>query len=276
VDISANAARHRGRPAWLGPPALRRQSRHIEAGRPWSGPWTSRRGILVSVAAFAVTVVTGCGAPAGQLEPNHPPRCSNLLFLGVRGSGEDQSHQLAMGTTVYPIYSALRSADRRVVGYGWPFDAVRPAFVQLTRDANAFIHFLNRRARRCPAERVVLAGYSAGALIVGDALQSAALAAAAEDRVAAAVLLADPEFNPADTRTAAGTFDPRYGGSPRRLPYPAPLASRIRSYCRRQDIVCQRDDRAAGKIQHGNYAPQQTCRAINFIESAADLRRTKC
>ena len=243
---------------------------------PWSRPSTWRGGILVCMTAFAVTTVTGCGAPAGQLEPSHPPGCSRLLFLGVRGSGEDPAQQLAMGTTVYPIYSALRSADRRVVGYGWPYDAIRPNNAQLTHDAIALDNFLNGRARWCTAERIVLAGYSAGARIVGDALQSASLSAAAGDRVAAAVLLADPDFNPADTRTAAGSFDTRYGGSPRRLPYSASLASRIRSYCRRQDIVCQRDDRAASKIQHGNYVPQQTCQAINFIESAADFRRSKC
>jgi Cutinase len=276
VDSSANAARHCGGPARLVPSALRRRSGSAEAGRPRCGAWTRRGGILVCVTVFAVTVVAGCGAPAGPLEPSHPPRCSNLLFVGVRGSGEDPSQQLGMGTTIYPIYSALRSADRRVMGYGWPYDSVRPDNPKLTRDATALDDFLNGRARRCPAERIVLVGYSAGALIVGDALESATLAASAGDRVAAAVLLADPNFNPADTHTAAGTFDPRYGGSPRRLPYSAPLAKRIRSYCRRQDIVCQRHDRAAGKIQHGNYLPQQTCQATKFIESAADLERTKC
>ena len=248
----------------------------MDLNNPWSALRARGTGILVCVTAAAVTVVTGCSAPVGPFEPRHPPGCSGLLFLGVRGSGEDPSQRLAMGTTVYPIYDALRRADRRLAGYGWPFDAVRPDFAQLTRDAKALVHFLNRRSRQCPSERVVLAGYSAGALITGDALQSATLSAAARDRVDAAVLLADPEFNPADTRTAAGTFDPRYSGSPRRLPFAPPLARRIRDYCRRQDIVCQRQDRAAGKIQHGNYVPQQTCQAINFIESVAHLPRTKC
>jgi hypothetical protein len=67
------------------------------------------------------------------------------------------------------------------------------------------------------------------------------------DRVAAAVLLADPEYNPADPRTAGGTFEPRYA-APRRHPaFPAPLNGRVRSYCRRHDIVCQRDDLATSK-----------------------------
>jgi hypothetical protein len=224
----------------------------------------------------ALALAAGCGAPAGPVEPARPPRCSNLLFLGVRGSGEDPSQQLAMGTTVYPIYTTLRSADRRIVGYGWPYHGERPTLTQLSRDAAAFAGFLNRRARQCPAERVVLTGYSAGAALVGDVLQSPRLAAAARNWLVVAVLLADPEFNPADTRTAAGTFDARYGGSPRRPAFPPPLAGRIRSYCRRDDIVCQRDDRAASKVQHGNYQPQQTCQAVAFIESAAGLRHDRC
>jgi cutinase len=225
------------------------------------------------VAAFALA---GCGAPAGQVEPNHPPRCASLLFLGARGSGEDPSWQLAMGTTVYPIYTALRGSNRRITGYGWPYHGERPTLGQLRRDAAALADFLDRRARQCPAERVILAGYSAGAALVGDTLRSPRLTAAGRGRLAAAVLLADPEFNPADTRTAAGTFDPRYGGSPRRPAFPAPLAPRIRSYCRRHDIACQRDDSGASKTQHGNYQPQQTCQAANFIESEASLRHARC
>src|SRR5215469_5548754 len=170
-------------------------------------------------AVVAALVLVGCGAPAAPVEPRHPPRCATLLFLGVRGSGEDPSQQLAMGTTVYPIYAALRGADRRIVGYGWAYHGERPTLAQLSRAATGFADFLNNRARQCPAEQVVLAGYSAGA-----ALRS---------RLVAAVLLADPEFNPADARAAAGTFDPRYGGSPRRAAFPTTLVGRIRSYCRR-------------------------------------------
>lgn len=267
----------RSRPRWPGNPlqtaaaTLIRQVHLLFHG----GPPRARR-IVSCAATLAAVVLAGCGVPASQSEPRHPPRCADLLFLGARGSGEDPSQQLAMGTTVYPIYTALRNADHRVVGYGWPHHGERPTLAQLSRDAAALDNFLDRRARQCPAERVVLAGYSADAALVGDALQRPGLTAAARARLAAAVLLAEPEFNPADTRTAAGTFDLRYGGSPRRPTYPVPLAGRVRSYCRRHDIVCQRHDPAASKIQHGNYLPRQTCQAASFIQSAADLRHTRC
>lgn len=241
------------------------------AARRW--PWITGQ-LLACAVTLAALVVAGCGGPAGPIEPRHPPRCSSLLFVGARGSGEDPSRQLAMGTTVYPVYAGVRSADPQVVGYGWPYRGERPGITELRHAAAALDGFLNARARHCPAERIILAGYSAGALIVGDALQSPALTAA-RGRVAAAVMLADPEFNPTDRHTAAGTFDPRYGGVSPRPAFAAPLASRIRSYCRRHDIVCQRRDRAASKNQHGSYAPQQTGQATSFIEQTADLRQTK-
>jgi alpha-beta hydrolase superfamily lysophospholipase len=180
-----------------------------------------------------------------------------------------------MGTTVYPIFAGLRKVDPRLAGYGWAYRGERPGIPQLMRAAGALGRFLRERAGHCPAERVILAGYSAGAVVVGDVLQMVPPQALAAERVAAAVLLADPEFNPADVHTAAGTFDARYGGSPRRPAFPRPLASRIRSYCRRQDIVCQRQDPAANKVQHGHYQPQQTCQAISFIEVTLDLRKAK-
>jgi hypothetical protein len=234
------------------------------------------RRILVTTVALAALAVTGCGGPSGPAEPVHPPRCSHLLFLGVRGSGEDPTQLLAMGTTVYAIFAGLRKADRRLAGYGWPYHGERPDTRQLRHSATALDRFLRTRALECPAERVVLAGYSAGALIVGDVLQMDPPQSAAAKRLAAAVLLADPEFNPADARTAAGTFDPRYSGSPRRPAFGQPLASRVRSYCRRDDIVCQRQDAAASKVQHGNYQPQQTCQATTFIEVTAGLHEARC
>jgi hypothetical protein len=251
---------------------------NVPAGRHLACPAfaATMRWILACTAAFAALAITGCGGLSGPTEPLQPPRCSRLLFVGVRGSGEDRAQLLAMGTTVYPIFAALRRTDPRLAGYGWAYRGERPDIPQLMRAADALGRFLRERARQCPAERVILAGYSAGAVVVGDLLQMVPSQALAAERMAVAVLLADPEFNPTDMHTAAGTFDARYGGSPRRPAFPRPLASRIRSYCRRHDIVCQRQDPAASKVQHGNYQPQQTCQAIRFIEVTLDFRKAKC
>jgi hypothetical protein len=39
--------------------------------------------------------------------------------------------------------------------------------------------------------------------------------------------------------------------------------------------VCQRQDPAASKVEHGNYQPQQTGEAISFIEVTLDFRKAK-
>jgi hypothetical protein len=71
--------------------------------------------------------------------------------------------------------------------------------------------------------------------------RSGVLSPPPHDRVTAAVMLADPEYNPADPRTAGSTVEPPLCGSPRGPAFPALLHDCVRSYCRRHDIVCQRD-----------------------------------
>jgi hypothetical protein len=55
------------------------------------------------------------------------------------------------------------------------------------------------------------------------------------DRVAATVLLADPDHNPADPRTAGGTFEPRYA-APRAAP-PSPRRSMAASGATAADMT---------------------------------------
>jgi hypothetical protein len=65
------------------------------------------------------------------------------------------------------------------------------------------IEEVGRRARSCPKEKIVVAGYSIGAEVLGNALANDDMAR----RITAAALFADPWFNPKDP-VAAGTFDP--------------------------------------------------------------------
>jgi hypothetical protein len=188
-----------------------------------------------------------------------------------------------MGSTVYPIYTRLRQDNPKagIAGFGLPYAFDRPGGrispAAITRATDDLIRLIAGRVQMCPAEHLVLAGYSAGALIVGDAAQSPTVTPAL-DRLTAVVMLADPRFNPTDAPVAAGTFNPRYSGDlrPVRPPFTAALSPRTRDYCRAHDVVCQRGDPAANKDQHGEYVPQQTCEATRFVESAASLRRSAC
>jgi hypothetical protein len=119
----------------------------------------------------------------------------------------------------------------------------------------------------------VLAGFSLGAEILGDTLQTPSISAGGLP-LAAATVLADPRFNPADTATAGGTFEPWYHGDRPRPPYARQLTSQVRSYCRDHDSICQSNDPKADKAEHGRYAPQQTCQALAFIEHAIGVTGT--
>jgi energy-coupling factor transporter ATP-binding protein EcfA2 len=72
----------------------------------WGGrKAAATRRILVCTAACVALTVVGCGGPSRPAEPSHPPRCASQLFLGVRGSGEDPTQLLGMGTAVYSIFA---------------------------------------------------------------------------------------------------------------------------------------------------------------------------
>ena len=236
----------------------------------------SAHAVTARIATLALlALVASCAGSGTTSYPSPASGCQRALFVAARGSGESATDQMGMGGTLYRLYGQLRTGGA-VTGFGFPF-AAQVSGQDAVRDASARLADLVRqRASRCPGERLLLAGFSMGAEIVGDALQSHGLDHLG-DHPAAAVLLADPRFNPRDRVTAAGTFDPGYAGSsPLRPPYPPALAPRVRSYCRHGDDVCQHGAPGASKLEHGLYAPQQTCDAARFLATAAGLATGSC
>jgi hypothetical protein len=96
---------------------------------------------------------------------------------------------------------------------------------------------LENLARFCPrSTRIVLAGYSQGAHVVGNALQRAGRQV--RERVLGVSLFGDPLFNP--LASAAGDFDTsRNGLLGSRGRYPPDLRDRIQSWCYAGDWICQ-------------------------------------
>ena len=124
--------------------------------------------------------------------------------------------------------SALPADGDLAVAGGWN-DARRIGSEELVR-------LLTSRAADCPAERLVLAGYSMGAAAVGVGLRS--LPGQVADRIDAVVLLGDPTLAPGPWLRAPGTQWPR-GLLGARDPYvPAGLATRTTSWCGAGDPYC--------------------------------------
>jgi Cutinase len=239
-----------------------------------TGPGRAPARRLTALVAASLAVLSGCAAGPPP-DDGALPGCTGVLFVGVRGSGESATREHALGTTVGDLYARLAGNHPHlaVTAYGLPYAAQTTGTATVLDAAARLSALVLQRRRGCPGERLVLAGFSLGAEVLGDALQAQG-PARPDPPLAAAVLLADPRFDPADAATAAGTFDPRYRGDRPRPPFPAGTASRIRSYCRDHDAICQTGDPAVDKSQHGRYSPQQTCQALAFIEQSLGIGAT--
>lgn len=184
--------------------------------------------------------------------------CPDILVVGARGSGQEDgdggfasdSPTLGMGDEVYGFASTLAGdlADegKTVAAWNNPYPAV-PVSEALTGDTDIFESvlegvattrvILSIVARDCgTATRVVLAGYSQGAMVARDG----AAFVAAEDRplVAALVLIGDPEYDPDAEGARVGAPTNRSGVLGRSAP-PAWIAPSTVHVCEAGDIICQ-------------------------------------
>lgn len=193
--------------------------------------------------------------------------CADVLFLGARGSGQAAGGASAdagtgMGPQVYAAYQRLAAdrPDRTIT----PRAVVYPAqeVQALALDAASYFGGLERGVRdvkralrsealRCPDQRIVLGGYSQGAMVMHRALQDLASAKdpAAVDilaRLDGAVLLADGDRLEKDRTTNYGTAGRSQGISyevgpqshARGTRLPRKLANRVQSVCEQADTVC--------------------------------------
>jgi hypothetical protein len=216
------------------------------------------------VAGAAVVGLTGGAAHAD-------PGCPDVHWIGAAGSGErvDPTADGGMGRVVYQslrdLAQQLQWDGRTITAEAVDYPAVA---VPADGDLLGWAGFMNSVdagtaalgaqyasfAQRCPATKVVLAGYSQGAMVVHRNLQ----ALADNPNVAAALLIADGDRLPGDNVFSMGsvTAAPDKGkGVAQDWPIlahaPAKLAlaigSRTISVCDLGDAVCDYDS-DAGKV----------------------------
>lgn len=205
--------------------------------------------------------------PAGPATAVDSPRCTDILFLGARGSGQSQSGSgddggSGLGPQVYGVAQRLA---RQLPGQTITVSAVQyPAQGVELLATNPTAYFggleggvddvqgqLRDRALACPEERIVLSGYSQGAMVVHRALQDLDRAGDPTARRILArtdgvVLLSDGDRRPRDRATSYGTagqsrgigFDLRPDSGARGTKLPAGMKARIHSVCLDFDVVC--------------------------------------
>ncbi len=261
-----------------------------------SGPAPIGSGTPISGAGVMVVPWVGYVAPTRPPDPDPGPddpvgECKSVAFIGVRGSGDPQDdfyygdpNTAGMGQKVADIYegfiSAHGSSDVRTINFHYP------ALTTLALGTLVFgsaiggelymasiwlgvaelKHQLDYQENLCSGNRIVLAGYSQGALVIHLALgELGSSPLVSSTKIAAVILLADPgkqgdqptseDWNLGDPNWASATANGLYDKLPL-LPnphIPTGLESRTVTACHNNDIVCA-PGFGSWITQHTNYS----------------------
>jgi hypothetical protein len=203
--------------------------------------------------AATVTPTVSRSGPRDQVSPAYPP-CTPYLIINVRGSGEDENK--GAGVTIENQAEAWLSRHKipyKQVELKYPAASVpRAIFLSLfnaydkseSQGVSQLTAFLNNQTVFCgTAQQYLILGYSQGAQVVDDTLQSNMLGEAQflVDRV---VLYGDPTFNsllstPVNFDIPSSLFPSNHGilGA-RSTDFPKVYSSKILEMCAKNDPVC--------------------------------------
>ncbi|MBL7256938.1 cutinase family protein [Paractinoplanes lichenicola] len=179
------------------------------------------------------------------------PACGDVLFVGVRGSGQN----VGMGNENLDLFRALIDGPEEITAYPLPYRAspvstfVKPGsgradyLRSVGRGVRALERLLEQRTRDCPDERLVLSGFSQGAMVIHRVLQRARPATL--EHIVAVALMADGDRTPGDRAVRLGSAAPEgrgiaqtYAGTLRARRTPLPAWPAVFSLCSRYDLVC--------------------------------------
>jgi hypothetical protein len=224
----------------------------------------------MNAAACAVAVAGTALVGLATGTANAAPGCPDVHWMGAAGSGERTEYEIAqtegMGDIIYESYQALaqqltqegRTITAEAVNYpakDVPADAGVGDWLDYMGSVDAGTAALGGQyaefTARCPESKVVLAGYSQGAMVVHRNL----LAIGANPNMAAALLIADGDRHPDDTTVNIGTASTnpeKTGGAAQDWPIlahapailPANIGVRTISVCDAGDAVCDYDPEA--------------------------------
>ena len=220
-----------------------------------------------SVAACAAAIAGSALVGLTSGTANAAPGCPDVHWFGAAGSGERTEYDMAanggMGQIVYQSYQALqqqlaaegRTITAEAVNYpatDVPADAGIGDWLGYMGSVDAGTTALGTQyadfTAQCPTSKVVLAGYSQGAMVVHRNL----VTIGADPNLAASLLIADGDRHPNDTTVNIGSASPdpeKTGGAAQDWPIlahapallPANIGVRTISVCDAGDAVCDYD-----------------------------------
>jgi hypothetical protein len=188
-----------------------------------------------------------------------PYQCGDLKFFGARGSGQASDDHGGYGPEIASTLTSVKSLlpagttlqdealDYPAIGVHWWDPSYYTADYQASERAGfETLQFdVRQYIRNCPTKRVILAGYSQGADVVGDTFLS--LSPDEATHIAAVIMFGDPKFNPAKSQNRvdqgdytypwAGIEGPQTGL--RTIPkQPQDWQPYVHSWCSKLDVVC--------------------------------------
>jgi hypothetical protein len=228
----------------------------------------ARSALVCSALVIPLALGTLPGQATAAMRPAEDAAvCADVLVIGARGSGQPQSGSsqdggTGLGPQVLGVAQRLtrqlpgRTVTTQAVTYpaqGVELLATDPAtyIASVELGAQAVQSTLRSRAATCPDERIVLAGFSQGAMAMHRAVQDLDRAGDPQarqilGRTDGVVLIADGDRRRRDRVTDYGTAGRSQGISyalrpdsgARGVKMPAGMKRRIHSICVDLDVVC--------------------------------------
>lgn len=212
---------------------------------------TTALSVAVVVAGLAMTPLTYASQAPGNA-------CPAVEVIGARGTTESPGLGFLLTPLAQQITSTVALTVRTTaLDYPASWDYQTSLRTGVTNLGAA----LQKTAAACVNTRFVLMGYSQGANVVGDALAggmggAATVPAALAPRVAAVLLFGDPTFTAGESfNVTDGTAS---GVSARGKGRLATFASRIQSYCNRNDRYCQSGTSTAAHLDYAKFRTAAT------------------
>ncbi|KAG0143836.1 hypothetical protein CROQUDRAFT_48224 [Cronartium quercuum f. sp. fusiforme G11] len=169
--------------------------------------------------------------------------CSKYVIVSARGTGENQLNPTGNRNVVKGVMSQVPGGSNYEVKYPATTDYINGP-VQGAADAN---RYLAGQKTKCPGQKVLLVGYSEGAMVVVRTLQKIAVP---ESQVVGAVMFGNP-FWKAKMPYNKGTATTGQGSaSVQGVTVPKQFSNRVFDVCNTGDVVCTS---AGGMAAHMNY-----------------------
>ena len=232
-----------------------------------------RRLLLSAAAGLGLWLALAALAPASGLA------CSNVEFIGVRGSGESYSGNYGMGFEIAGLYERVRArmpSTQTLQSYGLEYPAVNVAewwksilyFPSVWEGDEHLENRIKVDASSCSGMKILVAGFSQGAHVVGDTIENLANKNDSSlSHVYGVALLGDPRFNPSDRATARGNYNPEHWGIlTERGAYSSKINNRLGDWCRLKDAICQGFN--AGSTEYHEY---RNYNGGEFLQQAAEM-----